>query len=676
MIKMNNPILEQITIPLFDKIKSHHLVPAIQKIIIDNETTIKNIENIQDSEISYEFVKELSKIDYRLSNAWSQISHLNSVCNSEEFRVEYNKCKDLITDYYSNISQNVKVFNLYVKLKESSLFAELTSIQQKVIDNEIRDFKLGGVNLALEEQAKYKKIQSKLSKLASKFEENVLDETNQYFLHIEDSERVRGIPDDVLEQASLLAKEDKKSGYYFTLHFPSYIPVLQYAHNRDLRQQLYEAYAKKASELSNPKYDNSKIIQDILFLRSQLANLLGFHNFAELSLDTKMANSPIEVCDFLKNLASKAKPFAEQDYEDLKKYALKDGIKHLEAWDVAYYSEIIKQEKYLISDQEIKQYFPEHKVIKGLFDLVNKLYGIEILESKAPSWHSSVAYYEIHQNNKIIGSFYLDLYARKNKRGGAWMDECISKSQFNGHIDYPVAYLTCNFSSPIGKNPALFTHDEVITLFHEFGHGLHHLLTQVDEYNVSGIKGVEWDAVELPSQFMENFCWNWEVIQNMTEHIKSKETMPKNMFDKLIQSKNFQSGMQTVRQVEFALFDMLIHMNDNPINLNVLETLEKVRDEVAVVRPPKWNRFPHSFSHIFAGGYAAGYYSYKWAEVLSADIFDEFLNNGVLNKDIGTRFRKEILSVGGSRGANESFVKFKGREPTIDALLKHNGLAA
>ena len=673
---MNNPILEQITIPLFDKIKSHHLVPAIQKIIIDNETTIKNIENIQDSEISYEFVKELSKIDYRLSNAWSQIGHLNSVCNSEEFRVEYNKCKDLITDYYSNISQNVKVFNLYVKLKESSLFAELTSIQQKVIDNEIRDFKLGGVNLALEEQAKYKKIQSKLSKLASKFEENVLDETNQYFLHIEDSERVRGIPDDVLEQASLLAKEDKKSGYYFTLHFPSYIPVLQYAHNRDLRQQLYEAYAKKASELSNPKYDNSKIIQDILFLRSQLANLLGFHNFAELSLDTKMANSPIEVCDFLKNLASKAKPFAEQDYEDLKKYALKDGIKHLEAWDVAYYSEIIKQEKYLISDQEIKQYFPEHKVIKGLFDLVNKLYGIEILESKAPSWHSSVAYYEIQQNNKIIGSFYLDLYARKNKRGGAWMDECISKSQFNGHIDYPVAYLTCNFSSPIGKNPALFTHDEVITLFHEFGHGLHHLLTQVDEYNVSGIKGVEWDAVELPSQFMENFCWNWEVIQNMTEHIKSKETMPKNMFDKLIQSKNFQSGMQTVRQVEFALFDMLIHMNDNPINLNVLETLEKVRDEVAVVRPPKWNRFPHSFSHIFAGGYAAGYYSYKWAEVLSADIFDEFLNNGVLNKDIGTRFRKEVLSVGGSRGANESFVKFKGREPTIDALLKHNGLAA
>lgn len=676
MTKMNNPILEQITIPLFDKIKSHHLVPAIQNIISDNEISIKNIENIQDSEISYEFVKVLSKIDYRLSNAWSQIGHLNSVCNSEEFRIEYNKCKDLITDYYSNVSQNVKIFNLYIKLKESSLFEELTPIQQKVIDNEIRDFKLGGVNLVSEEKEKYKKIQSKLSKLASTFEENVLDETNHYFLHIEDPESVRGIPDDVLEQASLLAKEDKKSGYYFTLHFPSYIPVLQYAHNRDLRQRLYEAYAKKASELSNPKYDNSKIIQDILILRSQLAYLLGFHNFAELSLDTKMANSPKEVCDFLKNLASKAKPFAKQDYEDLKKYALQDGIKHLEAWDVAYYSEIIKQEKYLISDQEIKQYFPEHKVIQGLFDLVNKLYGIEIIESEAPSWHPSVTYYEIQQNNKIIGSFYFDLYARKNKRGGAWMDECISKSQFNDHIDYPVAYLTCNFSSPLGKNAALFTHDEVITLFHEFGHGLHHLLTQVDEYNVSGIKGVEWDAVELPSQFMENFCWNWEVIQNMTEHIESKKTMPKNMFDKLIQSKNFQSGMQTIRQVEFALFDMLIHMNDDPINLNVLETLEKVRDEVAVVRPPKWNRFPHSFSHIFAGGYAAGYYSYKWAEVLSADIFDEFLNNGVLNKDIGTRFRKEVLSVGGSRGANESFVKFKGREPTIDALLKHNGLAA
>ena len=676
MTKMNNPILEQITIPMFDQIEVHHLLPAIQKIISDNEATIKNIENLKDLEISYEFVKALSKINYRLSNAWSQIGHLNSVCNSDKFRVEYNKCKDLITDYYSNVSQNANIFNLYVKLKESPLFDQLTVIQQKVIDNEIRDFKLGGVNLASKEKTEYKKIQSKLSKLASKFEENVLDETNQYFLHIQDPESVRGIPQDVLEQASLLAKEGKKSGYYFTLHFPSYIPVLQYAHHRDLRQQLYEAYAKKASELSNPKHDNSIIIQDILILRSQLANLLGFNNFAELSLDTKMANSPKEVCDFLKNLASKAKLFAKQDYEELKKYALKDGIELLEAWDVAYYSEIIKQEKYLISDQDIKQFFPEHKVINGLFDLVNKLYGIEIKRSDAPTWHSSVTYYEIQQNNKTIGSFYFDLYARKNKRGGAWMDECISKSQFNEHIDYPVAYLTCNFSSPVGENPALFTHDEVITLFHEFGHGLHHLLTQVDEYNVSGIKGVEWDAVELPSQFMENFCWNWEVIKNMTEHIKSKETMPKNMFDKLIHSKNFQSGMQTVRQVEFALFDMLIHMNCNPIDLDFLNTLEKVRDEVAVISPPKWNRFPHSFSHIFAGGYAAGYYSYKWAEVLSADIFDEFLKNGVLNKDIGMRFREEVLSVGGSRGAKESFIKFKGREPNIDALLEHNGLVA
>src|SRR6056300_2061743 len=389
-----------------------------------------------------------------------------------------------------------------------------------------------------------------------------------------------------------------------------------------------------------------------------------------------MANNPEEVCSFLRDLSHKAKPYGLKDFEEVQEAAKKDGINDLEAWDVAFYSEAIKQEKYSINDQEIKQFFPENKVIEGLFNVIKNLYGIDVVESAASVWHKDVKYYELCQNNEVIGSFYLDLYARKNKRGGAWMDECISKSKFNDHIDYPVAYLTCNFSSPLGKNAALFTHDEVITLFHEFGHGLHHLLTQVDEYNVSGIKGVEWDAVELPSQFMENFCWNWEVIQNMTEHIESKKTMPKNMFDKLIQSKNFQSGMQTIRQVEFALFDMLIHMNDDPINLNVLETLEKVRDDVAVVRPPKWNRFPHSFSHIFAGGYAAGYYSYKWAEVLSADIFDEFLNNGVLNKDIGTRFRKEVLSVGGSRGANESFVKFKGREPTIDALLKHNGLAA
>jgi oligopeptidase A len=442
-----------------------------------------------------------------------------------------------------------------------------------------------------------------------------------------------------------------------------------------LRQALYTAYAKKASEFSKDDRDNSSIIKKILIFRKQVADLLDFNSFAEMSLETKMADSPEEVCIFLRDLAQKAKPFAQADINDLKDIAKEDGLQELEAWDVAYYSEILKQKKYQISDNEVKKYFPEDKVIEGLFSLVSNLYGIKIQNKIVATWHDSVKYYELFQNDKLIGSFYLDLYARKNKRGGAWMDECVSKNNFNSNIDYPVAFLTCNFSSPIENNPALFTHDEVITLFHEFGHGLHHLLTKITDFKVSGIKGVEWDAVELPSQFMENFCWNWEVISSMSQHMTTKESMPPELFEKLIKSRNFQSGMQTLRQVEFALFDMLIHMDKNPSEIDVLNILEKVRDEVAQVRPPKWNRFPHSFSHIFAGGYSAGYYSYKWAEVLSADVFDEFLNNGVINSNIGNKFRNEILEVGGSRSAKESFLKFKGRQPSVDALLKHSGLS-
>ena len=673
---MNNPILEQIDLPIFDQIKAEHIYPAISTIINENKTKIKEIENYDISKIDYKFVDELSLLDYKLSNAWSQIGHLNSVMNSDEYRGEYNKCRELITDYYSSLSQNTKIFNKYKELKKSTIFESLNTIQQKIINDEIKDFKLGGVDLDEDKKTVFKELQSKLAKLASKFEENVLDETNNYNLNITDGSLLDGIPEDILESAKSLAKENDQKGYSFTLHFPCYVPVLQYAKNRNLRKEMYEAYAKKASEFSEKKFDNTTIIEDILSHRASIAKLLGFSNYAELSIDGKMASNPDEVCSFLRDLSNKAKPYGLKDFEELKEAAKKDGVEDLEAWDVAFYSEAIKQDKYNINDQEIKQFFPENKVIEGLFNVIKKLYDIDIVESKAAIWHKDVKYFELLQNNKIIGSFYLDLYARKNKRGGAWMDECISKTKFNVNIDYPVAYLTCNFSSPIGNNPALFTHDEVITLFHECGHGLHHLLTEISEFNVSGIKGVEWDAVELPSQFMENFCWDWNVIKNMTQHIHTKESMPKELFNKLIASKNFQSGMQSLRQIEFALFDMLIHMETNPDNIDVISTLESVRDEVAVVRPPHWNRFPHSFSHIFAGGYAAGYYSYKWAEVLSADVFEEFENNGVLSKDVGARFRKEILSVGGSRSAKESFIKFKGREPSVEALLRHNGLAA
>jgi oligopeptidase A len=673
---MNNPILEQIDLPIFDQIKAEHIYPAITSIINENKTKIKEIEDYDISKIDYKFVDELSLLDYKLSNAWSQIGHLNSVMNSDEYRGEYNKCRELITDYYSSLSQNTRIFNMYKVLKKSTIFESLNAIQQKIINDEIKDFKLGGVDLDDDKKAVFKKLQSKLAKLASKFEENVLDETNNYALNITDDSLLDGIPEDILESAKSLAKENDQKGHTFTLHFPSYVPVLQYAKNRNLRKDLYEAYAKKASEFSDKKFDNTTIIKDILNHRASIAKLLGFNNFAELSIDRKMASNPDEVCSFLRDLSSKAKPYGLKDLEELKEAAKKDGVEDLEAWDVAFYSEAIKQEKYNINDQEIKQFFPENKVIEGLFNVIKNLYDIDIVESKASIWHNDVKYFELFQNNKIIGSFYLDLYARKNKRGGAWMDECISKTKFNLNIDYPVAYLTCNFSSPLGNKSALFTHDEVITLFHECGHGLHHLLTEISEFNVSGIKGVEWDAVELPSQFMENFCWDWSAIKNMTQHIQTKESMPKELFNKLIASKNFQSGMQSLRQIEFALFDMLIHMEGKPDNLDVISTLESVRDEVAVVHPPHWNRFPHSFSHIFAGGYAAGYYSYKWAEVLSADVFEEFENNGVLSKDIGARFRKEILSVGGSRSAKESFIKFKGREPSVEALLRHNGLAA
>ena len=620
-------------------------------------------------------MEPLEKIDEKLSRVWSQISHLNSVMNSETLRKEYNKNVAKITNYYSELTQNLKIFQGFQYLKKKENYSQLNPIQKKIVNDELKGFELGGVGLPKSKRDSFKLIKSKLAKLSSQFEENILDSINDFSLHIESKKIVEGIPKDVLDSAQKLAKENNKKGWLFTLDFPSYIPLMQYAKNRKLREDMYRAYATKASELSSKKLDNGPCINEILLLKQKLATLLSYENFAEMSLATKMANSSNEVVKFLNKLAKKSKPYAKKDMKELNEIAKHYDIDNIEAWDIAYLSEIIKERKFNFSDLEIKNYFPKPKVLNGLFKLVNKIYGVNIRNANTSVWHKDVEFYEIYDdNNQSIGHFYLDLYARKNKRGGAWMDDARARFKFDDITSTPIAFLTCNFSGPSRGKPAYFTHDEVITLFHEFGHGLHHLLTEIDNYSVSGIKNVEWDAVELPSQFMENFCWEWSVIKDMTEHVDTKKTMPKSLFNKMTAAKNFQSGMQTLRQVEFALFDILLHSSYNPKDKKFLDLLEEVRNDVAVVRPPKWNRFPHSFSHIFAGGYAAGYYSYKWAEVLSADVYSLFEEKGVFSRAIGSKFRNEVLAKGGSRSALQSFIAFRGRKPKIDALLNHSGL--
>jgi len=672
-----NPLLNRDTLPSFSKIKHDHITSAVDTIITENKQAINQIE-LNSADPSWEnFVVPLEIIDEKLSRVWSQIGHLNSVVNSEELRKEYNKNLGKISLYYSELAQNLKIFTGFKNLTLKKNYSKLSVIQKKIVNDELVGFKLGGIDLSTKKQNTFKEIKSTLSKLSAKFEENLLDSVNAFNLHITSKDILSGLPTNILKSAQLKANENKKKGWLFTLDFPTYIPLMQYADNRQLRQDMYYAYATKASELSNKKLDNTSHINEILKLKLQLANILGFEDYASMSLTTKMAKSSDQIIQFLNNLAKKAKPFATKDMHDLEEIGARYNINKIEAWDIAYLSEKIKIEKFNFSDLDIKNYFPKPKVLNGLFNLVRRLYGITITRAKTDVWHKDVEFYEIHnQRHKLIGQFYLDLYARKNKRGGAWMDEAISKFNFNGFESIPAAYLTCNFSSPSRGRPAYFTHDEVITLFHEFGHGLHHLLTDITHYSVAGIKSVEWDAVELPSQFMENFCWEWSVIKDMTEHIDTKKTMPKILFNKMIEAKNFQSGLQTLRQVEFALFDITLHSSYKPASGKFLAHLEKIRASIAIVKPPNWNRFPHSFSHIFAGGYAAGYYSYKWAEVLSADAYSLFEETGIFSKKIGNKFKNEILGRGGSRPAIKSFEAFRGRKPKIDALLKHSGLTS
>jgi oligopeptidase A len=677
---MANPLLDFTGVPRFDAIAPEHVTPAVTELLAENRKLLEALAADPVPAAWAAFVAPMTDANERLSRAWGIVGHLHSVMDTPAWREAYNANLPEVTRYYTELGQNLALFRKFKSIRESTEFADLTPARRKIIDNEIRDFRLSGAELDEAQKPRFQAIQEELAALAAKFSENLLDATNAYSECVENEALLAGIPDDVRQAARAAAEKEGKSGWKFTLHAPSYIPVMQYADDRALRGRMYRAYATRASEFGSADWDNTGLIGRILKLREEESRMLGYANFAEVSLVQKMAETPTQVLDFLRELAAKARPFAVKDFAELRQFAATElGLARLDAWDIAYASEKLRQKRYAFSDQEVKQYLPEPQVLAGLFRVIETLYGVRIEPDTAPAWHADVRFYRIvDRGGALVGQFYLDLYARDTKRGGAWMDEAITRRRVRHGIQTPVAYLNCNFSGPLGERSALFTHDEVITLFHECGHGLHHLLSRVDELGVSGIHGVEWDAVELPSQFMENFCWEWEVLANMTAHVATGEPLPRHLYEKMLAAKNFQSGMQMLRQIEFALFDMLLHCSfDAEGNQSVLGLLEQVRDEVAVVRPPEWNRFPHSFSHIFAGGYAAGYYSYKWAEVLSADAYDLFLDRGnALDPVAGKQFWDEILAVGGSRPALESFKAFRGREPRVDALLRHNGMIA
>ena len=674
MNKPDNPLLDFSGLPRFTRIEPGHIAPATEQLLAEARAAVLQAELAQPT--WDQFVRPLEDATERLSRAWGQVEHLHAVLDSPALREAYNACLPRITQFWTELGQNHRLFEKYRALKASPEHAGLTPARRKLVENALRDFRLGGAELPAEVKPRYAAIQEELASLQAKFSENVLDSTNEFSIFI-DEKRISGIPVDTLAAAREAAEKDGKPGWKFTLQMPSYFPVMQYAEDRALRETMYRESATRASEFGKPEWDNTPLIARILKLRQEDAALLGYPNFAEVSLVPKMAQTPAQVVAFLRDLASRARPFAESDLQELRAFARDElGLGKLESWDIAYASEKLRAQRYAFSDQEVKEYFPETQVLPGMFHLVQRLYQISITEGKAETWHDDVRFFDIRNaGGELIGRFYVDLYARTTKRGGAWMDSAISRRRRDAAIQVPVAYLACNFSGPVGGKPAHFTHDEVLTLFHEFGHGLHHLLTRVEDLGVAGINGVEWDAVELPSQFMENFCWEWEVLKPMTRHAETGKPLPRALFDKMVAAKNFQSGLATLRQVEFSLFDMRLHSDYDPSSGRaILELLEEVRREVAVLAPPAWNRFPNSFSHIFAGGYAAGYYSYKWAEVLSADAYSLFEEQGVLSPEAGRRFRDEILAVGGSRPAAESFRAFRGREPSVDALLRHSGM--
>ena len=679
---MNNPLLASSTLPMFSQIKPEHVIPAIDQLLADARSSVEQHLQATQDYTWKNLVEPLEDANDKLFKAWSPVSHMNSVVNSDELRDAYNACLPKLSAYSTEMGQNEILFNAYRFIAESKEYAALDIAQKKIIDNALKDFKLSGIDLNNEKKQRYKQISQELSSLSSSFEENLLDATNAWSKIILDQQELAGLPESALAQAKQTAVSHNENGWMITLQFPSYNAVMTYADNRELRREHYEAFSTRASDQGPHAnlWDNSEIIEKILALRHEKALLLGFANYAELSLATKMAAKPEDVIYFLEDLADRSWRQARKDLAELREFAKQyHGINDLQSWDMAYYSEKMRQHFFKLSQEEVKAYFSITRVLPGLFAIVEKLYGIQIAEiTDFDSWHPDVRFFQIHdKTGQLRGQFYFDLYARTKKRGGAWMDDCVGRKKSGNILQTPVAYLTCNFTPPTANEPALLTHDEVTTLFHEFGHGLHHLLTQIDHLGVSGINGVEWDAVELPSQFMENWCWEKEALALISGHYQTDEKLPEALFDKMLAAKNFQAGMIMVRQLEFCLFDFRIHQDYDPEKGGrIYETLEQVRAQVAVVQPPKFNRFAHSFSHIFAGGYAAGYYSYKWAEVLSSDAFSLFEEKGIFDPETGNAFLTNILEQGGSQNAMELFIKFRGRKPTIDALLRHSGIAA
>ncbi|MBH2722492.1 oligopeptidase A [Serratia ureilytica] len=678
---MTNPLLTPFSLPPFSAIRPEDIVPAVQSALADCRAAVERVV-AQPGPFTWDnLCQPLAESDDRLSRIWSPIGHLNSVKNSPELRAAYEQALPLLSEYGTWVGQHEGLYQAYRSLKEGAAFETLSVPQRKAVDNALRDFELSGIGLSADKQQRYGEIVARLSELGSTYSNNVLDATMGWSKLITDEAELSGLPESALAQAQAMAQAKEQDGWLLTLDMPSYLPVLTYADNRALREEMYRAFATRASDQgpNAGKWDNSEVMAETLALRHELAQLLGFDTYADKSLAAKMAESPEQVIGFLSDLAKRARPQAEQELAQLRAFAKQHyGVDELDAWDITYYGEKQKQHLFSISDEQLRPYFPEQRVVEGLFEVVKRIYGITAKERKdVDTWHPDVRFFDLFDaDGELRGSFYLDLYARENKRGGAWMDDCVgSLRKADGTLQKPVAYLTCNFNRPLGDQPALFTHNEVTTLFHEFGHGLHHMLTQIDTAGVSGINGVPWDAVELPSQFMENWCWEPEALAFISGHYQSGEPLPKAMLDKLLAAKNYQAALFILRQLEFGLFDFRMHFEYSPEKgAQILPTLAEVKKMVAVVPSPSWGRFPHAFSHIFAGGYAAGYYSYLWAEVLSADAYSRFEEEGIFNAETGKSFLDNILSRGGSEEPMALFKRFRGREPQLDAMLRHYGI--
>lgn len=676
---MNNPLLTNELLPRFDHVRTEHMETAIDQILSDNRVQIASLARQDDPDWDT-LVQPMQALEDRLSNAWSVISHLNGVMNSDDLRKVYKNCLEKLTEYSTELSQNAELCAAYKKLAARPDFAGLSVAQRKAVENTLRDFHLGGVDLPADQKKQYADLSRELAELSNRFSDNVLDATQHWYKQITDVNELSGLPETALEGARQAARQRELDGYVITLDFPSFHPVMTYCDNRELRREVYEAFVTRASDLGpdGGTWDNTPVMAEILKRRHALAQLLGFNNYAERSLATKMARSVDEVLGFLNELASKSRPVAQQEVAELQAFARDNhGVAELEAWDIGYYSEKLRQQRYDISPETLRPWFPVDRVVPGLFAVAEKLFDVQIeARPEVETWHPDATAYRISRHGEPVAWFYLDLYARQGKRGGAWMADCrVRWRNQRGQLQLPVAFLTCNFTPPVNGKPSLLTHDEVTTLFHEFGHGLHHMLTQVEVLDVSGINGVAWDAVELPSQFLENWCWNPESLALIAAHHETGEPLPEDLLQKLLAAKNFQSGMAMVRQLEFSLFDFRLHAEFTPqAPTNPLDMYRQVRSEIAVVKSPEFNRFPNAFSHIFAGGYAAGYYSYKWAEVLAADAFSLFEERGIFDPETGHAFLHNILEKGGSQEPMELFKAFRGREPAVDALLKQSGI--